>query len=110
MPDFKPRPAMTALRFCASSLVTVLCWAIWIVLGATLAALVYVATAHELPVPGFVLRRAEARLAEAGLTIKFGRARFDPTGKLLLEDVQFRLRQFEDPLLTCRVLYLRRDF
>ncbi len=105
-----PKPAVSALRFCASCLVTVLCWAVWIVLGGTLAALLYVAVAHELPVPGFVLRRAEARLAEAGLTLKFGGARFDPTGKLLLEDVQFRSAQFEDPLLTCRVLYLHRDF
>ena len=109
MPD-NPKPAATALRFCASCLVTLFCWAVWIVLGTTLAALLYVAVAHELPVPGFVLRRAESRLAEAGLTLKFGRARFDPTGKLLLQDVQFRAGQFEDPLLTCRVLYLHRDF
>jgi hypothetical protein len=106
----RPKPAVTALRFCASCLVTVFCWALWIVLGVTFGALLYVAVAHELPVPGFVLRRAEAELAQAGLTLKFGRARFDPTGKLLLEDVQFRSNQYEDPLLTCRVLYLHRDF
>src|SRR3954463_11797299 len=105
----RPKPATTALRFCASCLVTLFCWALWIVLGATLAALLYVAVAHELPVPGFVLRRAEAELAQAGLTLKFGRARFDPTGKLLLEDVQFRANQYDEPLLTCRVLYLHRD-
>ena len=63
-------------------MVTVFCWALWIVLGVTLAALFYVAVAHELPVPGFLLRRAEAELAQSGLTLKFGRARFDPTGKL----------------------------
>lgn len=105
-----PKASITALRFCASCLITVSCWALWIVLGVTLAALLYVAAAHELPVPGFVLRRAETELAQAGFTLKFGRARFDPTGKLLLEDVQFRTRQFEDPLISCRVLYLRRDF
>jgi hypothetical protein len=110
MPDKPNKPALAALHFCGSCLVTVTCWAVWLVLGTTLVALVYVAAAHELPVPDFVLRRAEAKLAEAGLTIKFGRARFDPTGKLLLEDVQFRSRQFEEPLLTCRLLYLRRDF
>src|SRR3954467_11254099 len=104
------KPPATALRFCASCVVTVACWALWIVLGVTLAALFYVAVAHELPVPGFVLRRAETELAHAGLTLKFGRARFDPTGKVLLEDVQFRTNQFAEPLLTCRVLYLRRDF
>ncbi len=100
----------SGLRFCGSCLVTVLCWAVWLGLGASLVALIYIAAAHELPVPDFVLRRAEAELAKVNLTIKFGRARFDPTGKILLEDVEFRSRRFEEPLLTCRVLYLRRDF
>ncbi len=107
----QPQPWFkSGLRFCGSCLVTVLCWAVWLALGASLVALIYIAAAHELPVPDFVLRRAEAELARVNLTIKFGRARFDPTGKLLLEDVEFRSRRFEEPLLTCRVLYLRRDF
>lgn len=106
----QPKASVTALRFCASCAATLACWSVWIVLGTTLAALLYVAVAHELPVPGFVLRRAEAELARAGLTLKFGRARFDPSGKILLEDVQFRVSQFQEPLLTCRVLYVRRDF
>lgn len=101
---------MTVLRFCGSCLLTVACWAVWLVLGATLVTLAYVATARELPVPDFMLRRAEASLARAGLTIKFGRARLDPTGIVLLENVQFHSRSFEEPLLTCRSLYVRRDF
>lgn len=111
MPANPPtKPATTVLRFCGSCMVTVLCWAVWLALGASLVALIYIAAAHELPVPDFVLRRAEAELAKVNLTIKFGRARFDPTGKLLLENVELRSRRFEEPLLTCRVLYLRRDF
>ncbi len=93
-------------RFCASCAVTLACWTVWIVLGITLVALAYVALARELPVPDFVLRRTEARLAESGLALRFGRARLDPTGKVLLEDVEFRSRQFADPLLTCRMLYV----
>jgi hypothetical protein len=103
------KPALTVLRFCGSCLITVACWAVWLVLGATLVTLIYVATARELPVPDFMLRRAEAELARAGLTLKFGRARLDPTGIVLLENVQFHSRSFEEPLLTCRSLYLRRD-
>jgi hypothetical protein len=111
MPDSpQPKVAVTAMRFCASCAVTVACWAVWIVLGVTLTALAYVAVVHELPVPEFVLRRAEIQMADAGLTLKFGRARFDPTGKILLENVQFRTKEFEEPLLTCRLLFLRRDF
>jgi hypothetical protein len=83
---------------------------VWLVLSATLAMLIYIAVAKELPVPDFVLRRVEARFAEANLTIKFGRARFDPTGRILLEDVQLRSRQFEEPLLTSRLVFVRRSF
>ncbi|MSU46837.1 MAG: hypothetical protein EXS42_06880 [Lacunisphaera sp.] len=103
------RPAYSVLRYCGSCLATLACWAVWLVLGASLVTLIWIAAAKELPVPGFVLRRTEAELAKANLVIKFGRARLDPTGKILLEDVQLRSRQFADPLLTCRLLYLRRD-
>lgn len=99
-----------SLRFCGSCFVTIGCWALWMVLGTLLAALAYIALAKELPVPGFVLRRAEASLAQSGLRLNFGRARFDPTGKLLLEDVRLSSRQFEDSLLHCRLLYVRHDF
>ncbi len=100
----------TGLRFCASCCLTVACWAAWIALGVLLAVLLYVALARELPVPGFVLRRAESELAKSGIALRFGRARFDPTGKVLLEDVQMRSRPYEDPLLTCRMLYVRHNF
>ncbi len=89
---------------------SILYWTVWLVLGTTLAVLVYIALARELPVPDFVLRRVEARLAEANLVVKFGRARLDPTGKILLEDVQLRFKQFDEPLLTSRLVFVRRSF
>ena len=110
MPPSSPGTLRTGLRFCASCAGTLACWAVWLVLGALLASLLYIATARELPVPDFMLRRAEAGLAQAGITVKFGRARLDPRGIVLLENVQFRTRSFEEPLLTCRQLYLRREF
>ncbi len=110
MPPPKNSWFSSGARFCASCAITLTCWAVWIVLGITLVTLAYVALARDLTVPGFVLRRAEAKLAESGLVLRFGRARFDPTGKVLLEDVQFLSRQFNDPLLTCRMLYVRHNF
>lgn len=104
-----PSWSKAGLRFCGSCLATLACWVVWLVLGTTLAALAYVSVAKELPVPDFVLRRVEAELARADLGIRFGRARFDPTGKILLEDVQLRLKQFEDPLVKSRLVYLRRS-
>jgi AsmA-like C-terminal region len=72
--------------------------------------LIYILTVRELPLPDFLLRKIEARLAEADFTIKFGHARLDPTGKILLQDVQLRSKQFDEPLLTSRVVYVRRNF
>ena len=97
-------------RFCASCVITLACWAVWLVLGLTLAGLVYIALSRELPVPAFLLRRIESELAASGFELQFGRARLDPTGKVLLEDVRLRSRQFDDPLLECRLLYVRHDF
>jgi hypothetical protein len=71
--------------------------------------LIYILSVGELPVPDFVLRRVENNLAEANLTIKFGRTRLDPSGKILLEDVQLRSREFNDPLLVSRLVYFRRS-
>lgn len=100
----------SGLHFCGSCALTLGCWALWLVLGVLIAILLYIALAKELPVPGYVLRRIEGELARSGLILNFGRARFDPTGKVLLQDVRLRTSQFEDPLLTCRLLYVRHDF
>ena len=97
------------MRFCASCLVTLAYWTVWLALTVSLVALIYVVVARELPVPDFVLRHVEARLAKDNLMIKFGRAHFDPGGKILFEDVQLRLKQFEEPLLTSRLVFVRRN-
>ncbi|MEI6105524.1 MAG: AsmA-like C-terminal region-containing protein [Opitutae bacterium] len=102
-------PLKHAIRFCGSCLVTLACWALWIGLSTTLVALSYIIVAKELPVPGFVLRRAEARLAGANLYIQFGRASFDPTGKILLEDVAVRMKPYAEPLITSRLVFVRRN-
>ncbi len=94
------------LRFCLSCCLTLTCWAAWLVLGGALLALAYVAVVREFPLPDFVLRRIEARLADANLALRFDRVRFDPTGKLLLEGVTVRSPRFEEPLLSSRLVYV----
>lgn len=97
------------MRYCLSCAGTCACWAVWLVLAALLAVQVYVIAAQELPVPGWMLRRVDARLEELGLAASFGRAQFDPSGKLLLEDVRLRSHRFEDPLLTAGTVYVRKS-
>ncbi len=104
----RPGHVASATRFCLSCAGTLACWALWIVLSLTLAAEIWIALAHELPVPSFVTRTLDARLADANLAATFARAQFDPTGKILLEGVRLRSRQFDDPLLTGRTLYVRK--
>ena len=98
------------VRFCGSCAVTLFCWSLWIAMSATLAMLAYVATAEELPVPSFVLRRIERDLARADLALTFGRARLDPKGQVLLDDVKLRTLRFADPVITSRLVYVRRSF
>lgn len=100
----------TPFRFCLSCCNAVLCWAVWLTLAGTLATLSYVALARELPVPDFLLRRAERELAAASIDVQFGRARFDLTGKILLDDVQLRAQQFQEPLFFSRLVYVDLNF
>lgn len=110
----KPKSPQSAvkspLRFCLSCLLTLVCWAVWLVLGTTLVSLGYVAFSRDLPVPGFVLRRIEARLADADLAMRFEHVRFDLQGRLLLEGVALRSSRFEEPLLSSRVVYVEGSF
>ncbi|MBX3736313.1 MAG: hypothetical protein KF715_06490 [Candidatus Didemnitutus sp.] len=108
MPNQRPGHVASATRFCLSCAATIACWALWIILSLTLAAQIWIALAHELPVPTFVTRTIDTRLADANLAATFTRAQFDPTGKILLEGIRLRSRQFDDPLLTGRTLYVRK--
>lgn len=89
---------------------TLACWVVWIALALLLGSLIYVATVRELPVPGFVLRRIESRLASANLALKFGAIRFDPTGRVLLEDVSVRSLDFDEPFLSSRQIFVSGSF
>lgn len=104
-----PHPQIKSpLRYCLSCAATLVCWALWIALGLTLAGQLYIAAMEEVPVPDFVLRRIEERLAAENLAVRFGRASFGPTGWMRLENVQLFSRSFEEPLLTSRLLFVRK--
>jgi hypothetical protein len=109
MPAPVPTKIKSPLRYCLSCAATLVCWALWLALGAGLGAQLYIALVREVPVPGYVLRRIEGQLAAANLEVTFGRARFEPSGRLLLEDVRLRSRLFDDPLLLSRSVYVRKS-
>lgn len=95
------------LRLCGSALVAVGLWTLWLALTILLFFQLRIATTNELAVPDFILRRLERRLAESGVRTTFSRARFDPTGRILIENARVLLPAFAEPVLTARTIYVR---
>lgn len=96
-------------RWAGRALQTLGFWTLWLVLSLLLAAQVYVASTNELEVPAFVLRDLERRLAIGGMRATFGRTLFDPSGRVLMEDVRITIPGFEEPLVTAGAVYAQLD-
>jgi len=103
------RSCLTGARYCASGLATAAIWTLWLLLAIVLALQVYVASVKELQVPGFLLRAIEDDLAQSGIAVKFGRAIFDPSGRVLIEKAKFTLGSFSEPIVTADAIYMRLD-
>src|SRR5436190_2644886 len=96
-----------ALRALFASVFSFALWTLWLALIALLVAQLYIATAQQLELPGFVLREVESRLAAAGLRATFARTAFDPTGSVLVENLRVSLPSFNEPVITARSAYVR---
>ncbi len=104
------RPTLLVLRWCGSCSLLIVCWAVWLGLATLLLTQVWVATHRELVLPGFALRAIERRLAESQITARFGRALFDPTGRVVMEHVELFSPPHAHPVITVRAAYARIDF
>lgn len=109
MPAGILRPCLAGARLCAACLLTILVWTTWLVLAVALIFQGYIASVNEMPVPRFLLNGIEAHLAASGVAVKFGRATFDPSGRVLLEKAKFTLDSFAEPVVTADAIYLRLD-
>ncbi len=103
------RHSGTALRWCASGLATLGFWTLWLCLALLLCLQGYIATTNQLEVPRFVLRDLESRLEVSGVRATFGRTRFDPSGRILIENVRITLPGFAEPVIAARALYVKVD-
>ena len=81
-------------------------WVLWLALVVLLGLQLYVASTNELAVPDFLLRRIESKLAESGLRVAFNRSSFDPTGRVLVENLRLSLPTFPEPILSARSAYV----
>jgi hypothetical protein len=109
MPAGILRPCLAGARVCAACLLTLLLWTLWLVLAIALIFQAYIASVNEMPVPRFLLNGIEEHLAASGVSVRFGRAIFDPTGRVLLEKTQFTLGSFAEPVVTADAIYLKLD-
>ena len=96
-------------RLCGAGVLGLLRWTLWLALCLLLAIQAWIAGSHELAVPGFVLRMLETRLAASHVEVKFGHARFDPSGRILLEDVRLSLPAYHEPIAVTSAAYIEID-
>lgn len=95
--------------FCATCLASFCLWTLWLGLVILLVFQIFIATSRELALPDFVLRSLEQRLAASGVRAEFGRASFDPTGRVLIEQARVLLPAFSEPVVSARSVYLTLD-
>lgn len=95
------------LRWAAASLLSLVVWTLWLVLLVLLAVQIWWVVTRELAVPDFVLRSFEERLAVSQLHATFSRTSFDPTGRILVENLSLSAPDFNEPLLTARAVYVQ---
>ncbi len=84
-----------------------LLWTVWLALCVLLTIQLYIASAQELSLPDFVLRRLENKLAESGLRATFSRTSFDPTGRILVENTRLWLPAYAEPVFTARAIFVQ---
>lgn len=115
-PPGSPAPMKSWLKlcgdgvwFCGRSVLRLVLWSLWLGLSLLLGLEIWIATSHELAVPAFVLRSFEERLALSQVQVKFGRAHFDPSGRILVHDLRISLPAFAEPVVTNRAAYLELD-
>jgi hypothetical protein len=93
-------------RYCGACLLSFGIWSLWLVLVLLLIGQSYIAINRELALPPVMLRALEERLAASGVRIEFGRASFDPTGQVLLQDARLFLPTFDEPVASVRVVHV----
>ena len=93
-------------RFCGACLVSFGLWSLWLALGLLLIGQSYIAINRELALPPVFLRALEERLAASGVRLDFGRASFDPTGHVLLQDARLFLPTFDEPVASVQVVHV----
>jgi len=93
-----------AARLCGSCVFSFLLWTVWLGLIVALGIQGWLAFHPEVALPDAVLRSLEERLAASQVTARFGKAVFDRTGNIVIQDIQLFSNGQPTPLITARGL------
>lgn len=108
-----PRPWLRLFGRCTrtagSACLTSACWLLWVALTTSLILLATIHVRRELTVPDFLIHRLERKLEFAQIAARFGRAAFDPSGNILLEDVRLYGAGITEPLARAAAVRLHLD-
>ena len=96
--NFK-QPTWLVLRWCGSCCASFLCWTFWLALSVLLVVLGWIAVRRQLPVPDFLLRRGEQRLAQSGVIARVDQVVVDPGGRVVLAGLRLYAAGQDDPLV-----------
>ena len=103
------RTSWTIAKWCAGCVRDLLLCGLWLALAGLLVLQVCFMSSHQLPLPSWMLRQVESRLALAGLRAQIGTATIDPTGRVVLENLQLYQTTSSSPLIAVDTLNLRLD-
>jgi len=103
------RLCLTTLSVCGRGVGSVCLWVLWLALAIVLCLQLGIAVSRELSVPKFILRSIEERLDASQMRVSFGRAELEPSGRILLSEVQVFLPEFAEPIATSRAIQLQLD-
>jgi len=94
-------------KWCAGCARDLLLCVLWLALAGLLTLQVFLLSAHQLPMPDWMLRQIESRLALAGFRAQIGTATIEPAGRVVLENLQLFQTTSSAPLVTIDTLKLR---
>lgn len=103
------RTSWQGARACSRGLLAAAHWTAWLVLLAILGCQIFILTARQLTLPAFATRQLAANADAYGLKVEFGRAQFDPLGRILLENVRLSPTSVGGPIVTISAAFLKLD-
>ena len=94
-------------KWCAGCARDLLLCALWLALAGIILLQIGLSSAHQLPLPGWMLRQIESRIDGLGLHAEIGAATFNPAGRVVITNLQLSPTSSGSSLITIDRLSLR---